>query len=97
MAFVDIRVHRDIEHEAQKIIRSMKLLAEAIEGYHGYIMGCQQKMDDNYVAMLWAVTNLSDLISEKRPSHGLNLNDEHCTKFEEIINRAAFSPNNPYK
>ena len=71
-------------------------MADSIEGYYGYIMGCQNKMDANYQAMLWCVTHLSSLISKERPSYEFGYSYEQDEELKKLLDGVPFSPDTPY-
>ena len=52
MAKLQLSVHSDLREQAQPLVDALQHVADSIEGYYGYIMGCQDKMDANYNAMI---------------------------------------------
>ena len=97
MAQLRISVHSELRDEAQPLVDALQHVADSIEGYYGYIMGCQNKMDANYQAMLWGVTRLSGLVSEERPSYGFGYSDEHDAELQKLLNGIPFPPDTPYE
>ena len=96
MAKLQISVHSDSREEAQPLVDALQHMADSIEGYYGYIMGCQDKMDANYHAMLWGVTHLSSLVSKERPSYEFGYSDEHDAKLKKLFDGVPFPPDTPY-
>jgi hypothetical protein len=64
MAKLQLSVHSDLREEAQPLVDTLQHVADSIEGYYGYIMGCQDKMDANYNAMIWGTNHLAGLVSK---------------------------------
>ena len=96
MAKLQISVHSDLHQNAQPLVDALQHMADSIEGYYGYIMGCQDKMDANYQAMLWGVTNLSSLVSKERPSYEFGYSDEQDAELEKLLLGIPFPPDTPY-
>jgi len=96
MAQLRISVHSDLRDEAQPLLDVLFHVANSVEGYYGHIMGCQNKMDANYQAMLWGVTHLSGLVSKERPSYEFGYSDEHDAKLKKLFDGVPFPPDTPY-
>ena len=97
MAKVQISVHSDLREDAQPLVDALQHIADSIEGFYGYKMGCQGKMDANYKAMIWGVARLSGLVSEERPSYGFRYSDEHDAELEKLLFGIPFPPDTPYE
>lgn len=96
MAKLQLSVHSDLREQAQPLVDALQHVADSIEGYYGYMMGCPDKMDANYQAMLWGVTNLSSLVSKERPSYEFGYSDEQDAEFKKPLEGVPFPPDMPY-
>ena len=96
MAKLELFVHSDLSKGAQPIIDALMHVADAIEGTYGYKMGCQNKMDQNYYAMLWGVTHLAGLIAKERPSYEFGYSDKQDAELQKLLNGIPFPPDTPY-
>ena len=96
MAQLRISVHSDLRDEAQPLLDALQHMADSIEGYYGYKMGCSGKMDANYNAMIWGANHLAGLISKERPSYEFGYSDEHDAKLKKLFDGVPFPPNTPY-
>ena len=92
MAKVEIRVHSDFTDQAEPIVEALELVANAVEGYYGYITGCVGLNEENYVAMLWASNHLSGLISQTRPVTYPYNGEQQDSK----THHSPYPPYNPY-
>ena len=97
MAKVQISVHIDLRQDAQPLVDALQHVADSIEGYYGYKMGCSGKMNANYNAMIWGANHLAGLISKERPSYGFGYSDEHDAELEKLLFGIPFPPDTPYE
>jgi len=97
MAKLQLSVHSDFRQDAQPLVDAIQHMADSIEGYYGYKLGCSDKMDANYQAMLWGVAHLSSLISKERPSYEFGYSDEQDAELEKLLLRIPFPPDTPYE
>jgi hypothetical protein len=96
MAKLQISVHIDLRQDAQPLVDALQHVADSIEGYYGYKMGCSGKMDANYNAMIWGANHLAGLISKERPSYEFGYSDEHDAKLKKLFDGVPFPPDTPY-
>ncbi len=96
MAKVEINVHSDLAEEAGPIDEALKLVADAIEGYYAYKMGCVDLNEKNYLAMLWASNHLSGLIAQTRPAIYPFNSKQQDSKKHHLIHHSSYLPHNPY-
>lgn len=96
MAKLQLSVHSDLREQAQPLVDALQHVAEPIEGYYGYIMGCQDKMDANYNAMIWGTNHLAGLVSKERPSYEFGYSDEQDAELEKLLWGIPFPPDTPY-
>ena len=85
MAKLQLSVHSTFREDAQPLVDAIQHMADSIEGYYGYKLGCSDKMDANYHAMLWGVAHLSSLISKERPSYEFGYSDEQDAELEKLL------------
>ncbi len=85
MAKLQLSVHSDLREQAQPLVDALQHVADSIEGYYGYIMGCQDKMDANYNAMIWGTNHLAGLVSKERPSYEFGYSDEQDAELEKLL------------
>jgi hypothetical protein len=97
MAKLQLSVHSDLREEAQPLVDALQNVADSIEGYYGYIMGCQDKMDANYNAMIWGTNHLAGLVSKERPSYGFEFNEDNDAEHKKFLYGIPFPPDTPYK
>ena len=97
MAKLQLSVHSDLREVAQPLVDALQNVADSIEGYYGYKLGCANKMDANYHAMLWGVAHLSSLISKKRPSYEFGYSDDHDEELKTLFDGVPFPPDTPYE
>ena len=96
MAQLRISVHSDLRDEAQPLLDALQLVADSIEGYYGYKMGCSGKMDANYNAMIWGANHLAGLISKERPSYGFGYSDQQDAELKKLFDGVPSPPDTPY-
>jgi hypothetical protein len=96
MAKLQLSVHSDLREQAQPLVDALQHVADSIEGYYGYIMGCQDKMDANYNAMIWGTNHLAGLVSKERPSYEFGYSDEQDAELEKLLLGIPFPPDTPY-
>ena len=97
MAKLQLSVHSDLREQAQPLVDALQHVADSIEGYYGYIMGCQDKMDANYNAMIWGANHLAGLVSKERPSYEFGYSDEQDAELEKLLLGIPFPPDTPYE
>ena len=97
MAKLQLSVHSDLREQAQPLVDALQHVADSIEGYDGYIMGCQDKMDANYNAMIWGTNHLAGLVSKERPSYEFGYSDEQDAELEKLLLGIPFPPDTPYE
>ena len=59
-------------------------------------MGCQDKMDANYNAMIWGTSHLAGLVSKERPSYEFGYSDEQDAELKKLLDGIPFPPDTPY-
>jgi len=96
MAKLQLSVHSDLREEAQPLVDTLQHVADSIEGYYGYIMGCQDKMDANYNAMIWGTNHLAGLVSKERPSYEFGYSDDQDNELKKLLDGMPFPPDTPY-
>ena len=96
MAKLQLSVHSDLREQAQPLVDALQHVADSIEGYYGYIMGCQDKMDANYNAMIWGTNHLTGLVSKERPSYEFGYSDEQDAELKKLLEGIPFPPDTPY-
>ena len=96
MAKLQLSVHSDLREQAQPLVDALQHVADSIEGYYGYIMGCPDKMDANYNAMIWGTNHLAGLVSKERPSYEFGYSDEQDAELEKLLLGIPFPPDTPY-
>lgn len=97
MAKLQLSVHSDLREAAQPLVDALQNVADSIEGYYGYMMGCQDKMDANYNAMIWGTNHLAGLVSKERPSYEFGYSDEQDAELEKLLLGIPFPPDTPYE
>lgn len=85
MADVSIYLNREVREEGKPFEEAMQLLADAIEGFFAYKLGDPDINEKNYIAMLWAVTHVSGLISRQRPAYDFGYSDEQDAELMELM------------
>ena len=60
-------------------------------------MGCPDKMDANYQAVLWGFAHLSSLMSKERPSYEFGYSDEHNEELKTLFYGVPFPPDTSYE
>ena len=96
MAKLQLSVHSGFREQAQPLVDALQHVADSIEGYYGYIMGCQDKMDANYNAMIWGTSHLAGLVSKERPSYEFGYSDEQDAELKKLLDGIPFPPDTPY-
>jgi len=96
MAKLQISVRSDFRKEAQPLVDVLLHMANSVEGYYGHKMGCHNKMDANYNAMIWGSNHLAGLVSKERPSYEFGYSDEQDEELKKLIEGVPFPPDTPY-
>ena len=85
MANVSIYLNSEVREEGKPLVDAMQLLADAIEGFFGYKLGDPDVNEQNYKAMLWAVSHVSGLVSKERPHYEFGYSDEQDAELMELM------------
>lgn len=96
MAKLEISVHSDFHEEAQPLLDALLQMANSVEGYYGYKMGCQGNMDKNYDAMIWGANHLAGLVSKELPSYEFGYSDKQDAELRKLLDGVRFPPDTPY-
>ena len=96
MAKLKLSVHSDFREEAQPLLDALQHIADSIEGFYGYKLGCQDKMEANYNAMIWGSNHLAGLVSKERPSDEFGYSEEQDNKLKQLLDGPPFAPDTPY-
>ena len=96
MANVSIYLNSEVREEGKPFEEGVQLLADAIEGFFGYKLGDPDIHEKNYKAMLWAVANVSGLISRQRPAYEFGYSDEQDSELMELMTGTPYPPFTPY-
>lgn len=96
MADVSIYLNREVREEGKPLVDAMQLLADTIEGFFGYKLGDPDINEQNLKAMLWAVANVSGLISRQRPAYEFGYSDEQDSELMELMTGTPYPPFTPY-
>ena len=96
MADVSIYLNSEVREEAKPFEETMQLLADAIEGFFAYKLGDPDINEKNYLAMLWAVANLSGLIAKERPHYEFGYSDEQDAELMEFFDGPPYPSFTPY-
>ena len=96
MAKLQISVHSDFREQARPLLDALLHIADSIEGFYGYKLGCQDKMDANYHAMIWGSNHLAGLVSKERPIYEFRYSDKQDAELKKLLEGVPFSPETPY-
>ncbi|MDA0319178.1 MAG: hypothetical protein O3A90_07810 [Proteobacteria bacterium] len=97
MAKLQLSVHSDLREQAQPLVDALQHVADSIEGFYGYKLGCPDKMDANYNTMIWGANHLAGLVSKERPSYEFGYSDEQDAELEKLLLGIPFPPDTPYE
>jgi hypothetical protein len=96
MAKLQISVQSDFREEAQPLLDALLQMANSVEGYYGHKLGCQNKMDANYDAMIWGANHLAGLVSKELPSYEFGYSDKQDAELRKLLFGIPFPPDTPY-
>ncbi|WP_143570192.1 hypothetical protein [Thalassovita mediterranea] len=96
MANLQISVHSDLREQAQPLLDALQHISDSIEGFYGYKLGCQDKMEANYDAMIWGSNHLAGLVSKERPSDEFGYSEEQDEELKKLLFGIPFPPDTPY-
>ena len=54
MAKIKLQAHSDFDKDIKPLEVALEGFTDAVEGYYGYIHGCTNLNERNYIAMMWA-------------------------------------------
>ena len=97
MADVSIYFNREVRDEGKPFEEAVELLADAIEGLFAYKLGNPNINEQNYQAMLWAVANISGLISRQRPVYDFGYSEEQDAELIKLTHGSPYPPLTPYR
>lgn len=92
MAHVSIHLNSEVSDYGKPLEQALQLLAEAVEGFYGYILGDPAKNEQNYLAMLWAVNHMSGLIAAERPAYEFGYSYAQDAELMELVDETPYPP-----
>jgi hypothetical protein len=96
MADVSIYFNREVRDEGKPFEEAVELLSDAIEGFFAYKLGNPNINEQNYQAMLWAVANISGLISRQRPVYDFGYSEEQDAELTKLTHGSPYPLSTPY-
>ena len=97
MAKIKLQAHSDFDKDIKPLEVALEGFTDAVEGYYGYIHGCTNLNERNYIAMMWAAGHLTALVSKMRPVYEFGYSEKQDAQLRDLIVGPPYPPYNPYK
>ena len=97
MAKIKLQAHSDFDKDIKPLEVALEGFTDAVEGYYGYIHGCTNLNERNYIAMMWAASHLTALVSKMRPVYEFGYSEEQDAQLRDLIVGPPYPPYNPHK